>query len=904
MNTVAALEEAIVNPDLRHINFFNGRLLTGGDLEAEQSAHHAHGRLLGSAVGAGVAAGLRVSLGTGSSATAPILRVSKGVAVNRSGQTLRLECDQDLSISRQSDPLKADACVFDDCGPRLAASTLPSGSGYYLLLIAPASVSEGKAPVSGLGNATAVCNARFLAEGVKFRLVPLNVKPPANSALRRNSVAYQCFGLPGAGPGHFFPSPSNQPVALTEGFESLVQAGRLTPSDVPLALIEWTSGGLGFIDRWAVRRRIVRPESAWEWSWFPSDFRLAQAEAMLHQFEDEAFALLAEPGAPARRAHERFVFLPPAAFLAVGATRFDWKRFLGVHSPSAEIPIDEGLARAVIRHSLAQEPVPVMSPGGTGAIAFHVYRVAGRQDYVLFARSSLNEVVAADVAFDNTACQLPGATTVQKAIDALCRDRQPCCSITVVPGVGWERPLVALRAGEHAHVCFQPGEYRLERALELKGKGHLVFTGAGPGTRIVATGTEAACVFNACRSVSLSRLGFEGGAAKTSREATHVNGAITFLDCPAVELESVGVRCQAAPAPRSACIVVRNAFENAALRTRSTARIRHCDLEVGHAQIGILVVNVARPLIEDNVLRAGAAAEPRRLLMNLQARAQLRKHLFSKVTHTARRGAQPGEVQVTFGGHTVSFRTAAPLTADVWTAALNAAQPTNIKSSQHLAAALKKVADRFLVHGGKVPGMTPSLFGAVFGPAILRLPAAGAQGIVIAGQVAADVRLLHNTITDFRQGIHVGVSHRDPNRTTPDRAGSVLIESNTIHILLLAGASRQRHGIFVGNCESLVVEDNYVTLGRAAVAARLPTEGLRIFGFMGARVIVRANHLAPASGAAAFNVGVHFRALNPPAQRERRLWIIGDNHFASSPKRFEIPAALQSFVRGLDTNSA
>ena len=30
-----ALEEAILHPDLRHINFFNGRLLTGGDISPD-----------------------------------------------------------------------------------------------------------------------------------------------------------------------------------------------------------------------------------------------------------------------------------------------------------------------------------------------------------------------------------------------------------------------------------------------------------------------------------------------------------------------------------------------------------------------------------------------------------------------------------------------------------------------------------------------------------------------------------------------------------------------------------------------------------------------------------------------------------------------------------------------------
>ena len=72
-----ALDEAILDTELRHINFFNGRLLTGGDLEAEQSVQHAHDRHLGRAIGAGVASGLRVALADGSSRTQPVVVVSE-----------------------------------------------------------------------------------------------------------------------------------------------------------------------------------------------------------------------------------------------------------------------------------------------------------------------------------------------------------------------------------------------------------------------------------------------------------------------------------------------------------------------------------------------------------------------------------------------------------------------------------------------------------------------------------------------------------------------------------------------------------------------------------------------------------------------------------------------------------
>ena len=60
MNSNYSLEETIPDTQLRHIIFFNGRLLTG-DLEPGQSAQHAHSRYLGMAVRPGLLGGSYLS---------------------------------------------------------------------------------------------------------------------------------------------------------------------------------------------------------------------------------------------------------------------------------------------------------------------------------------------------------------------------------------------------------------------------------------------------------------------------------------------------------------------------------------------------------------------------------------------------------------------------------------------------------------------------------------------------------------------------------------------------------------------------------------------------------------------------------------------------------------------------
>jgi hypothetical protein len=358
MSAELDLEEAILDSELRYVNFFNGRLLTGGDLSAEQAANRACSRHLGRAVGAGVANGLEVSISPGSLPTAALVDVTAGLALNLDGQTLRLESKQTVALVRPPDQISAASCVFADC-ELLAAGTTLSSAGYYLLTIAPASARDGLAPASGLGNGIADCNSRYLVDGVQFRLLPLNITPIDNPALERNSVAYQCFGLPALGPGDFLDNVSSGSSPLTYGVDTLVPSGRLTQQDVPLALIEWTTSGLGFIDQWSVRRRISRPDASGLWGYFVGDRRVSEGEAMFLQFQEQ-FASLETGASPPSglTADACFQFLPAAGVLPDFDGTF-WSTFLGPLGPLVETSIDASLWPRLLHESFTLEPVPV-----------------------------------------------------------------------------------------------------------------------------------------------------------------------------------------------------------------------------------------------------------------------------------------------------------------------------------------------------------------------------------------------------------------------------------------------------------------------------------------------------------------------------------------------------------------
>ena len=144
----------------------------------------------------------------------------------------------------------------------------------------------------------------------------------------------------------------------------------------------------------------------------------------------------------------------------------------------------------------------------------------------------------------------------------------------------------------------------------------------------------------------------------------------------------------------------------------------------------------------------------------------------------------------------------------------------------------------------------------------------GSQGVVVGGAHAGDVRILNNNIKGFAQGVHVGLSDGGDKTSDFKSAGTVRISDNNVKILLLIGV-RDRHGIFVGNCDSLIVENNYVEVIRSNLALDMEIEGIRIYGRFGRMILVKQNHLV--------NTNVGIRAISLEKPEHSTLWYVARN---------------------------
>lgn len=351
-----SLTEAILDGAIRSTNFFNGRLLSAEDLSAEQNANHTAQQRLGQAIGHGVVYGLQVGEAAGVSTLAsPVVTIEPGLALNRRGQTLNLSNSVDVSLVSPAAPGAVTPTVFNTCQPPQTTAYV-AFDGMYLLVLAPADGTEGKAPVSGLGNVSASCNTRYTVEGLQFRLIQLDVGTidPTHTNSLRNAIAYLCFGST-----DIQTDPFGAPLGGYGLLDSLSTA-IFTDWDVPLAVIHWTAhDGIVFVDQWSVRRRVAMFGSGNRLASILSARRAAEAEAMLLQFQDQVEDLRSTSSNPeAIVAADFFRYLPPVGILPLtGGVYGGFRDFFKGRPTRGPFIIEGTRLEPLIRTALAYPPI-------------------------------------------------------------------------------------------------------------------------------------------------------------------------------------------------------------------------------------------------------------------------------------------------------------------------------------------------------------------------------------------------------------------------------------------------------------------------------------------------------------------------------------------------------------------
>ena len=479
----------------------------------------------------------------------------------------------------------------------------------------------------------------------------------------------------------------------------------------------------------------------------------------------------------------------------------------------------------------------------------------------------LTNICAEDICFDNSTCGLPDAETVQDALDALCMEKPGFCTFTVTRGSDLQK-IAASVPSQGAEICFQTGTYNLNGSVKFTGSGHLKITGYR-GTRIKVKGSETALAFENWASVTVQGIYAESDTAKTKDS---LNGVLSFIDCDEVTVESVMLSCASGSDRRVTCVTVRACRKSHRAPTRCGSKILFWKWVMTRWAYSWWVWTAPRWRITPCAPGPGRPSPSlAERLKVLSYRARLTSTLFSHVVAgTIERDAPPPALRdktntsVVFGNFYVQFMTPRILTGKGWQSLIKAFPPTEINSAKDLQRHVETLAKRALLDESVRKKF--KAFSSWFNELGKTKIPVGQQGIVIGGKSAREVRIINNTVTGFLQGIHLGVSHKEQKRGTPDMAGFVTISGNNIGVNLPADVRREeRHGVFVGNCRSLMIENNYVESLEGQTI-----EGIRLFGYFGQRLIVRHNHLV------ACDPGILIKPLQAFPERQF-LWLAADN---------------------------
>ncbi|WP_420124765.1 DUF6519 domain-containing protein [Nakamurella sp.] len=487
----------------------------------------------------------------------------------------------------------------------------------------------------------------------------------------------------------------------------------------------------------------------------------------------------------------------------------------------------------------------------------------------------LTAIAAADVSIDPTACAFAGVTTVQEAIDQLCRGSgDGCCTVTAVPGPGWEAVFGKIPAGASGLICFPVGSYPTPSPVTVTGKGNLVLRGLGAGSVLAGTGNEAVLHFSTCAGVVLDSLA-------VTAPANSFGGAVTADRCGDVVVRNCRLTIGAAPAKQSACLQV----------SGGTLRVTSTDFAVGNRQSGVVAVDSFDTVVADCRFRVmplaptdiGGAVTTATALERIQARRLLVSGLGN-----ARAGGPGPRVGVTVGKQAMAFGSP-PAVRAAWAASIAQSYDT----MKHFQKALDKVLRSVFAGHAGAPAAPIASF--VTDRIIARRTAVMSQAVVVAGQTVGDVRIENNVIAAAIQGIHIGTSHRGQPRTGPaDVTGRVAIRGNTIAVLVPAEGARARHAIFVGNVDRLRLTENDVRFTNLCEGDPIASDGIRIYGFIGRAMTVRDNVVDGFPGGITLNL---FQARGAGQANLTRMWAVEDNLVSGASTPITAAGPLKSFVK-------
>jgi hypothetical protein len=480
--------------------------------------------------------------------------------------------------------------------------------------------------------------------------------------------------------------------------------------------------------------------------------------------------------------------------------------------------------------------------------------------------------------------------TVQDALNALCaHENAGCATFTVAPSANWFDVFDQIPSGGNAHICFLEGDYRTSQTVRVRSKGHLKITAAGQASRFICADKESVISFEQCQSVNLDDglyiAGRSGAGSSNDPDHDDINGALTFRQCAEVNLRRLVLRCAAGTRLFASCLTVHNLPSNP-----GSVRIQACRAEVGYQQIGFLLLNQDRVTVEDNIIQV------RKKPKSMTVDAMLKDHQiarnvrdlmvreavvrdFNQLSPTQRTSLQNVQINQSSGGRQVMLRS--PIAGSHWRRVLETVTPGAVYATNTaLLGGIKHAAVELL----RNPPLRAnhSTFASWIAELNQQNPAVMRQGIVCGGSHMREVRISNNTLQGVLLGIQIGVSDRSGRKGAQAmQVGRTRIEGNSVQVQLSPLADRRRGGIFVGNCSQLSLYDNSVRVQRFRATSRVRVESIRVYGFLGRKIILKDNFSSQC------DIGARITPLG--MEQKSYQWLVADNLFDKAVRAVQAP---------------
>ena len=470
-------------------------------------------------------------------------------------------------------------------------------------------------------------------------------------------------------------------------------------------------------------------------------------------------------------------------------------------------------------------------------------------------------------------------TTIQDAINKLCiYEASSCNTVTVHPREDWADVLTETEDLDNIHICFRNGSFNLDDTIVFKNKRNIKISGGGRGSHIRCHARETVFRFENCESVTVENVFVECGKTGNDRSMENLNGVLTAINCRSVNFEKVISLCGASTSNAATCLTVRNEKGRGC-----NATIRSNELNCGHYQTGVLLVNVDRSVVDDNTIHTrpkhGSLSFEDQLIASPEFRATVRHYLVRNavIRKFNEDSLLDGSVvPVTVDKKRVEFHSVVASYSEWEDMVVDYIGDKLIKSNGHLLEHVNAAADKMLTN--KAFREKYSEMGTWFNLMKSNNPAIALHGIVVAGQKAGEVTIQNNSLHGVAEALRVALSD---SGETKYMCGTVRVLNNNFHAIVPPFHYVQHQIVFAGNCNHYLYENNHTAVQKSKDIIDQRIDGLKVRGILGKMMIIRQNYISNS------DVGIRVIPLNEDL-KEFSQWIISDNMAASA--RFAVIA--------------